>query len=44
MAPTLSEPPFVIAQLVAMALFIVLAIVAAIKFHPDSVAFGAKRP
>lgn len=34
MAPTLSEPPFAITQLAATALFVVLAIVAAIKFRP----------
>ncbi len=34
MAPTQSEPPFLIAQLVVMALFVVLAIAAAIKFRP----------
>jgi hypothetical protein len=36
MAPTQSEPPFLVTQLVAMALFIVLAIFAAIKFRNDS--------
>jgi hypothetical protein len=34
MAPTLSEPPFAVAQLVALAVFVGLAILAAIKFHP----------
>jgi len=34
MAPTQSEPPFLIAQLVVMALLVVLAIAAAIKFRP----------
>lgn len=33
MAPTQSEPPFLIAQLVAMAAFIVLGFLAAIKFR-----------
>jgi hypothetical protein len=33
MAPTQSEPPFLVAQLVCMALFAVLAIAAAIKFR-----------
>jgi hypothetical protein len=33
MAPTQSEPPFVLTQLIAMALFVVLAIVAAMKFR-----------
>ena len=34
MAPTLSEPPFAITQLAATAIFLVLAIAAAIKFRP----------
>lgn len=36
-APTQSEPPFLVAQLVCMALFIVLAIAAAIKFRTEAV-------
>jgi glucose-6-phosphate-specific signal transduction histidine kinase len=35
MAPTQSEPPFMVAQLVVLALFIVLTIFAVKKFHPD---------
>ena len=35
MAPKQTEPPFVLAQLVAMALFIVLGIVAVKKFHAE---------
>jgi hypothetical protein len=35
MAPTQSEPPFLVAQLVVMAIFIVLTIFAVKKFHPD---------
>ena len=35
LAPTQSEPPFLVAQLVVLALFIVLTIVAVRKFHPD---------
>jgi hypothetical protein len=35
MAPTQSEPPFKIAQLVVLALFVVLTILASIKFHGD---------
>jgi hypothetical protein len=35
-APTQSEPPFLVAQLVVMALFIVLTIFAVKKFHPDA--------
>ncbi len=34
MAPTQSEPPFLVAQLVVLAVFIVLTILAAKKFHP----------
>ena len=34
-APTQSEPPFLVAQVVVMALFIVLTIFAVKKFHPD---------
>lgn len=33
MAPTQSEPPFLLTQLVVLALFLVLTVVAAIKFH-----------
>jgi glucose-6-phosphate-specific signal transduction histidine kinase len=35
LAPTQSEPPFLVAQLVVLALFIVLTILAVGKFHPD---------
>jgi hypothetical protein len=35
MAPTQSEPPFLVAQLVVLALFIVTTIVAAIKFRNE---------
>src|SRR5882757_3980815 len=34
MAPTLSEPPFAAAQGVALVIFLVLAVAAALKFHP----------
>jgi hypothetical protein len=34
-APTQSEPPFVIAQLVVLVAFIAFGVVAAMKFHPD---------
>jgi hypothetical protein len=34
LAPTQSEPPFLVAQLVVMAVFIVLGIFAVRKFHP----------
>ena len=36
LAPTQSEPPFLAAQLVVMALFIVLTIFAVKKFHPGA--------
>jgi hypothetical protein len=36
-APTQTEPPFAITQLVVLALFVVLAIVAAIRFRPEPV-------
>jgi hypothetical protein len=35
MAPTQSEPPFLVAQLVVMAVFIVLTIFAVKRFHPE---------
>ncbi len=35
LAPTQSEPPFQVAQLVALIAFAALAIFAAIKFHPE---------
>ncbi len=34
-APTQSEPPFVIAQVVALIMFIVFGIAGTIKFHPE---------
>ena len=34
MAPTMSEPPFAIAQIVNLVIFVGLTIVAAIRFHP----------
>ena len=37
LAPTQKEPPFLVAQLVVMALFIVLTILATIRFHPQPV-------
>jgi glucose-6-phosphate-specific signal transduction histidine kinase len=36
MAPNQSEPPFLVAQLVVLALFIVLTILAVKKFRPDA--------
>jgi hypothetical protein len=35
-APTQSAPPFLVTQLVVMAVFIVLGIVAARSFHPEA--------
>jgi hypothetical protein len=46
MAPTQSEPPFVVTQLIVMVLFIALTIIAARRFHIEphrmgpAVAFG----
>ena len=37
LAPKGNEPPFLISEVVVMALFIVLAVAAAIKFHPEPV-------
>jgi hypothetical protein len=37
MAPTQSEPPFKLTQLVVLALFVVLTFVAAIRFHPEPI-------
>jgi hypothetical protein len=38
LAPTQSEPPFVIVQLLASAIFVVLDLAAAIRFYPDATA------
>jgi hypothetical protein len=38
LAPTGSEPPFAVAQLVVLVIFVVLAIAAARKFHPAAAA------
>ena len=35
LAPTQSEPPFLVAQLIVLAIFIVLGIFAVKKFHPE---------
>lgn len=37
MAPNGSEPPFLVSQIVVMAVFVVIAIAAAIKFQPGAV-------
>jgi uncharacterized membrane protein SirB2 len=34
LAPTQSEPPFLVAQIVVLVIFIVLGIIAVRKFHP----------
>jgi hypothetical protein len=41
LAPTQSEPPFLVAQLVCLVLFTVLTILAAIKFRPETVVAAA---
>jgi hypothetical protein len=38
LAPTRSDPPFLVAQLLALIVFVVLGILAAIKFRPTPVA------
>ena len=35
LAPTQSEPPFLVAQVAVLAIFIVLGVLAAIRFHPE---------
>jgi len=35
LAPTQSEPPFLVAQLVVLAMFVALGIAAVKRFHPD---------
>jgi hypothetical protein len=37
LAPTGSEPPFLLSEAVVMAVFIALTVVAAIRFHPQAV-------
>ena len=43
LAPTQSEPPFLVAQVVVMVIFIVLGIAAVIKFHPEAKAALERR-
>jgi hypothetical protein len=43
LAPTQSEPPFLVAQVLALLLFVVLAIVATVKFRTESVGGSALR-
>ena len=38
LAPTQSEPPFAITQAVVLAIFILIALIAAIKFRPTKAA------
>jgi hypothetical protein len=38
LAPTQSEPPFLVAQLVVLAIFIVLGVIAVRRFHPPKAA------
>ena len=40
LAPTQTEPPFLITQLVVLALFVMLTVVAAIRFHGESRELG----
>ena len=40
LAPTQSEPPFLVAQLAVLAVFVVCGIVAVKKFHPQVQAAG----
>ena len=40
LAPTQSEPPFAVTQLVVLALFVVLTIIAAIKFRGEQLRMG----
>jgi hypothetical protein len=35
LAPTQSEPPFLVTQIVVLAIFVVLGIVAVMRFHPE---------
>jgi hypothetical protein len=35
LAPTQSEPPFIIAQTIVLVIFVVLGILAVIRFHPE---------
>jgi hypothetical protein len=35
LAPTQSEPPFVVAQAVVLLVFIALGVLAVIRFHPE---------
>jgi hypothetical protein len=41
LAPTQSEPPFVLAQAATLAVFVLLIIAASIKFHPERLAHAS---
>jgi len=36
LAPTQSEPPFLVAQLAVLTVFVALGVLAMIRFHPDT--------
>ncbi len=36
LAPTHSEPPFVVAQVVALVMFVVFGIAGTMRFHPEA--------
>jgi hypothetical protein len=36
LAPTQSEPPFLVAQLAVLTVFVALGVLATIRFHPDT--------
>jgi hypothetical protein len=42
LAPTQSEPPFVLAQAAALAVFVLLITAASIKFHPERMAHASR--
>jgi hypothetical protein len=44
LAPTQSEPPFLVAQLLTMALFVGLGILAVTRFHPTPAPVGSSAP
>ena len=44
LAPTQSEPPFLVAQLLVLATFIALGVGAVKRFHPDMTAPAGARP
>lgn len=43
LAPTQSEPPFIVAQVGVMAVFIILGALAVRRYHPDDMSFLASR-